>query len=179
MYPQITLHYSRYFFLPTLHTLSFSLLLPLSIYFFSDAFHPLPAVAWTIKILCVINKIITHRNPFARSADVNRRSILNARGAGRRREVHEDRKEGRKRDTVTIISGTDVRGDSIIVVSVTFDRAAVLHAWRFIPDVTIKTQYLHFAAGQCHLYLCNCKPCTMRIIQRNRHATGIIRDNYL
>lgn len=120
MYPQITLHYSRYFFLPTLHTFSFSLLLPLSIYFFSDAFHPLPAVAWTIKILYVINKTITHRNPFARSADVNRWSILNTRGAGGR--AHEDRKEGRKRDTVAIISGTDVRGDSIIVVSVTFVR---------------------------------------------------------
>ena len=66
----------------------------------------------------MINKTITHRNPFARSADVNRRSILHARGADR--EAHEGRKEGRKRDMVTIISGTDARGNQIIVVSVMF-----------------------------------------------------------
>lgn len=178
MYLQINLHYSRYFFYLR-HTLSLSPSPAKLLFFFSDAFHLLPAVARTIKIPCVINKTITHRNPFARSADVNRRSILHARSA----EAYEGRKEGRKRDTVTIISGTDVRGNPIIIVSVTFVWPTKRPMpWRFIYSWHHHKNIVHFVAGQylCsyHSYLCSCKPCTTRIIQRNHHATGIIWDNY-
>lgn len=134
--PSILHIFSTYVSTPFLSLLSLA-----TIFFLRRVFYPLPAVARTIKISCVINKTITHRNPFARSADINRRSILHAWGADR--EAHKGRKEGRKWDTVTVISGTDVRGDLIIVVSVTFVWPAKrLHARFIYPwHTTIKILY--------------------------------------
>lgn len=150
-----------------------SLLLPVSNYFFLRRVLPASCCCMNDKNILRENKTITHRNPFARSVDINRRSILYAWSTDR--GTHEGRKEGRKWDGYHHFRNGCQRGlDNCCFWYIRMADEATTCITFYLPWHHYKNT-VHLVAGQYHLYLCNYKPYTMRIIQRNHHTTGIIR----